>query len=170
MTTHIYSEAKLAHHLGIQRKDVKHIRDRKLKKERDWSLHGPRVAYSSAGVARLLRAIKSKPGAFDLAACQCGGVDQKAPVIVQGGGGKAIPVQVKITRICANPGLLQGYDHNSELVNIWVGRNENFTAGMVVPVVPSPDRPGMFRLECYPPKRKYSVDEWGRRQRAGMVG
>lgn len=180
-----YSEAKLSERLGISRTDIVAIRRKRLREDSDWKKVAGEVVLSPTGVKRLWRALASRPAGFDLGACL---ISPRAKKNGAGGNGAngthgtdillghpsmPIPVMMTVTRICSNPSLVlaqqtEGLDRTTQPV--WVGRNENFIPQMRIRCVPKPDAPAMWRFLGALPQRRYTPDEWSRRQRAGMQG
>lgn len=180
--TFTYSEAKLSERLGISRTDIKSIRDRKLRADSDWKKLAGEVFLSPSGLKRLWRALETRPAGFDLTMCLVSSPVKKNGAAVNGDAQEEIlmghvtmpiPVTMTVTRICDNPSLVlaqqtEGLDRRTQVV--WVGRNENFVTAMRISVGPKPDSPGMWRLLGALPQRRYTPDEWSRRQRAGLQG
>jgi hypothetical protein len=177
-----YSEAKLSDRLGISRADIKSFRDGQLRPALDWKKLAGEVVLSAVGVKKLWRALESRPARFDLAACLISSPGQKDGVPVNGDSateillGSAlmpIPAMMTVTRICPNQRLVlaqqtEGLDRRTQPV--WVGRNENFVMGMRIKCAPKPNAPGMWRFMGVLPQRRYTPDEWSRRQKAGLQG
>lgn len=180
-----YSEAKLSERLGVSRTHLKSIRDRRLTPDSDWKKVAGEVVLSPSGVKRLWRSLQARPAGFDLAACLISAPAKKngatgngangshGPDILLGHPSMPIPVLMMVIRVCSNPSLVlaqqtEGLDRRIQPV--WVGKNENFGPGMRIKVVPKPDAPAMWRFHGVLPQRRYTPDEWERRQRAGMQG
>ena len=173
-----YSEQRFCDVTGLSRGNIKAIRDGVLREDRDWKKIGGEVALSAAGIKRLWRSLETRPRAFDLASCLVAPREKKngangSQEIRLGTMAMPVPVLMNVTRVCANPGLLwaqrsEGIDRSTHVV--WVGRNSNFVPGMKIRVAPKPDAPAMWRFLGSLPQRRYTPDEWSRRQAAGMHG
>lgn len=179
-----YSEAKLSERLGISRTDIKSIRDQRLTVDSDWKKIAGEVVLSGGGIKRLWRALRERPAVFDLASCLIAPPEKKNGGAVNGTNGESteillghasmpVPVLMTVTRICVNESLVLaqqtlGLDRRTQTV--WVGRNENFTVGMELQVVPKKNAAGIWVMTGPLPQRRYTPDEWRRRQAAGMQG
>ncbi|MEP7016022.1 MAG: hypothetical protein ABI925_11325 [Verrucomicrobiota bacterium] len=171
MTEFPYSEAKLCDRIGIP---IKPLRDRHLLVDLHWKKVRGEVALSSAGVKRLWRALAERPAAFDLADCLIDAPYKKngaaSEAIPLGDTFSPIPIVATVWRICPNPMVILAIDEHRARLSVWVGRNENYTIGMKIKIVPKLDKPGFWRMAGPGPQRRYTPDEWDRRMKAGFKG
>jgi hypothetical protein len=146
-----YSEAKLAAELGIHRLDIKSVRDRCLKPNRDWKKVAGTVAFNNRGLRGLWRELDARPASLDLrslllSTAEKNGAAGEALAIALGDRAMPIPMVMRVTRIPENPCLILVHDEHRRQHSVWVGRNENFVIGMQVKVGPHLSMPGMLRL------------------------
>ncbi len=157
-----YSEARLADCIGVARPDLKGIRDRRLKIDRDWKKVGGEIALSNAGLRMVWHALQIRPHDLDLREClilngaKKNGAHSDGPAvgekILLGSSAMPIPALMRVTRIPANPSLVLCHDQHARLCSVWVGKNENFIIGMQLQAAQGGD--GMWRLMGPRPRLK----------------
>lgn len=146
----IYSEARLAEHLGIPRRQLSEARIGSLEKNADWQLTEGQVALSLRGILNLLRAMGIAGGLVDPTACY---LEQKngagAPVLLLMEGQKPDPVEMKVRRLFPNPRLIECVELHrpKQLCHVVVRDSSNFTIGMIFKAIPDPGNPAYWIVD-----------------------
>ena len=145
---YLYSEAQLAKHLGMARKDLIKARGH-LRKNADWTLCDGEVALCLRGVSKLLKALNIAAGRVDVAVCTFDNGEKKGPVLLlMDRGHVPPPIMMKVRRIFPNPHLVEAVEveRPTQLVQVLVKSNENLTIGMKFGAIPDVGNPGFWML------------------------
>lgn len=149
--TFIYSEARLAEHLGIPRNDLFAVRTMVLKKNEHWKLEKGKVALSLQGILALIRELGIASGRVDPTACyfEKNGEVRPSVLLLTDSGWTAPPVRMRVRAIFPNPRLLECTEVGRplSLARVVVRSNLNFRIGMEFAAVPDPANPGFWVVE-----------------------
>ena len=145
-----YSEARIADHLGMPRKDLVKVRGANLRKNRDWTLRDGEVALCLRGVSKLLKALQVAAGLVDISVC-CfdDGQEKKGPVLLLCDRGQIpSPIKLKVRRLFPNPHLLEAVEveRPMQLCQVLLKSTENLTIGMIFDAIPDVGHPGYWKL------------------------
>jgi hypothetical protein len=151
--TFIYSEARLAEHIGMPRAELKFQRDNNLREGRDWKNKGGEIALSLRAVVKLCDALRMPKNRLDVTACYLERPGEKknrsqAPALLLCDRGAApTPIKMRVRRIFGNPRLMEAQEIGStRIFQVVVKSNANFLLGMEFKAIPDPANPGFYRV------------------------
>jgi len=146
---YLYSEAQLAIHLGVPRKDLTSIRIEKLKKNVHWKIIKGEVALNLAGIAHLLTWMDIPCGRVDPTQCYFPEPKKNEPILLLMDRGQApTVVKMRVRRLFPNPMLIEAVEvaRPTQLQQVRVKANDNFTIGMQFDAIPDVGNPGFWIL------------------------
>jgi hypothetical protein len=148
--TFIYSERRLAEHLGIPRKNLAACRLAELEKGSHWQLIDGHVALSLRGIAQMLCRMKIDCGKVDPTACYLdNGTDHPSILLLPDGRTPPQSVRMRVRTIFPNPRLLECTEVGRPLTlaRVVVPSNQNFTIGMEFEAIPDPANPAFWLVK-----------------------
>lgn len=149
-----YTEAGLATFVGLPRGEFKSLRDRHLKKKRDWangsSGHVSLTRKAAQDILERLSIADSQRILDQLAVKKNGAVEAPGAPLLLGDG----LVRLQVTKIPLNPAMVLCSDADGRPHSVYVGRHENFVVGMVLEALPYPGQPGIYQLNGPRPRQR----------------
>jgi hypothetical protein len=146
----LYSEARLAEHLGMPRRQLSEARIAALEKNADWQLVEGQVALSLHGILNLLRNLGVAAGRVNPTACFLQGKNGVRPstLLLMDPGRTPDPVLMRVRRLFPNPRLIECVEVNrpGQIQHVLVRNNSNFTIGMTFKAIPDPANPAYWIL------------------------
>lgn len=143
----VYSERRLAVHVGLSEEDAKFLRTQHLKSGVHFKKEGREIALTLPAIKRIWRELKVPPNTLRLSDCT---LEQKKNgaelVCLPDRVSEKNPTSLRVTRIHMNPYVLRAVDGLGVEVDVLVGSNCKFVLGMELPAVPDEKRPGYWRL------------------------
>lgn len=145
----IYSEAQLALHLGLPRKDLTTIRLDRLEKNADWKIVHGEIALCLHGIARMLVNLEIPAGQVDPTLCRFPEQEKNGPpILLMDRDQTPTPVKMRVRRLYPNPTLIECVEvaRPLSITRVRVKANDHFIIGMQFDAIPDVGNPGFWIL------------------------
>lgn len=149
-----YTEAGLATFVGMPRGELKSLRDRHLKKKRDWTNgsagHVSLTRKAARDILERLSIAEPQRILDQLGMEKNGAVTSPGVPLLLGDG----LVRLRVTKIPLNPALVLCSDSDGRPHSVYVGHQKNFVVGMEFDALPYPGQPGIYNLKGPLPRQR----------------
>lgn len=155
---YVYSEARLAEHIGISRKNLAAVRIKALTKDVHWANRRGQIALSLKGVSHLLMQLDLGAAVLPTNWHEECLLDPPAKngevlLLLMDRDHHPAPIKMRITRIFPNPYLVEAQEPGrSQRYRVTVKSNLRLITRMEIDCIPDPGRPGFWQMIGRPPR------------------
>lgn len=155
----LYSEARVAEHIGIPRKEMSAARVRHLEKEVHWKNRGGQIALSLQGLSHILVSLDLGTSALTgnwHEECLLDPSEKKngvPPLLICDKDQTPTPIKMIVARLYPNPYMIQAQEKGrSQCYQVRVKSNLRLLVGMELDAIPDPGNAGFWMQVGQPPR------------------
>jgi hypothetical protein len=146
----LYSEARAAKALGVNRDEIREIRELHLERNSDWRKIGRDILLTEAGLLLLIRFLVG-------ARLYNSDLPRLSDCLPQKNGANGARKKMRVVAVPINPRMVLANDSGDpgqEQHLVYVGRNATFAFGDEIEVEPVPEQKGIWQLTSEVPRNR----------------